>query len=457
MRVLIISGASLHLSLSRLQYSPSGAACIAGAARKAGHTVEVFDCHVASRLIDELEEKLSEFSPDVVGISITFVTGDTLDEESEFGTKYFDMRPKIRDIVDAIKRNTNARVVLGGPGFNYYGEEWLEYLNLDYGLRGEGEYSLPLYLDRLEKNGDIFSVPGCVFRVAGRIGKVPRDRIVDFDDTAFPAYDLFEWERYNEQNVAYALYTKRGCAFQCTFCPHSSIEGNRYRLKSSTRVISEIEHVKRATNSENINFCDNSFNCPRKHAEAICREIINQRLKVKWRSGAIKPLRLTKDFCRLMEESGCDYAGLSIETASEKMLTNMQRGYSVDDIREAMDSLSDSGIPFGLSILLGAPGETPETISETFRIVDSYPTIQSVWVTIGLFLWTHHQRVLDTAIRDGQLKNARELFDGAYYISPELPQDYMTSLIESLKTRENYYVQVNKPYSGYYKAVNSSE
>jgi radical SAM superfamily enzyme YgiQ (UPF0313 family) len=457
MKVLIISGAFLPLSPSRLQFSPSGAAYIAGAARKAGHSVEVFDCYVASKLIDELKEKLSEFSPDVIGISITFVTGDILDEESEFGTKYFDIRPKIRRIVDTIKQNTNAHVVLGGSGFNYYGKEWLDYLNLDYGLRGEGEYSFPLYLNRVEKNKDISSVPGCVFRKAGKISKVPRNRITDFDDTAFPAFDLFEWEKYNEQNIAYALYTKRGCAFQCTFCPHSTLEGSRYRLKSPKRVINEIEHVKRTTTSENINFCDNSFNCPKPHAEAICKKIINQQLRVKWKSGAIKPLRLTKDFCRLMKESGCDYVGLSIETASEKMLVNMKRGYSVDDIKEAMDNLSNSEIPFGLSIMLGAPGETPETISETFRIVDSYPMIQSIWVNIGLFLWTHHQKILDAARRDGQLKNSRELFDGAYYISPELPKDYMISFIESLKTRKNCYVQVNKPYREYYKAVNSFE
>jgi HAMP domain-containing protein len=117
----------------------------------------------------------------------------------------------------------------------------------------------------------------------------------------------------------------------------------------------------------------------------------------------------------------------------------------------------NSEISFGLSIMLGAPGETPETISETFRIVDSYPMIQSIWVNIGLFLWTHHQKVLDAARRDGQLKNDRELFDGAYYISPELPKDYMISLIESLKTRENCTVQVNKPYREYYKAVNFFE
>ena len=457
MRVLIISGTFLPLSASRFQMSPSGAAYVAGAARKANHTVEIFDCYVAPNLIEELEEKLSKFSPDVVGLSITTVTSDFRDTESDFGTKYIDMRPKIKGIVDTIKQNTTAQIVLGGAGFNYYAKEWLEYLDLDYGLRGESEYSFPQYLKRLQNKGDIYSVPGCIFKKEGKINKIQRDRISNLDGTAYPAYDLFEYNKYNQQNVAYAVYSKRGCAFRCTFCPHSSLEGTRYRLKPPERVVNEIEYVIEATKSNRINFCDNSFNCPKPHAEAICKEIIKRQLKLKWRSGAIKPLKITKDFCGLMKESGCDYIGLSIETASEKMLENMNRGYSVSDIREALDNLSNSDITFGLSILIGAPGETPETISETFDIVDSYPMIDSIWINIGLYLWTHHQAVLEVARKDGQLKNEQELFDGAYYISPELPKPYMIKFIESMRAKRNCAVQVNKPYKEYSKRVNSSK
>ncbi|MCP4110047.1 MAG: radical SAM protein [Desulfobacteraceae bacterium] len=453
MKVLIISGFFFPFSASRLQMSPSGAAYIAGAAQKAGHTVEVFDCFAASSLIEELKEKLHKFAPDVVGISITIVTTDIRDEKSDFGTKYIDMRPQVKNIADTVKQNSDAHIVLGGSGFNYFSKEWLDYLNLDYGIRGEGEYSFPLYLNRLKENGDILNVPGCVFRKAGEINKVPRDRIKDLDGTAYPAYDLFEPRYYNEQNISYALHTKRGCAFRCTFCPHSSLEGTRYRLKSPGRVADEVEHVIKTTGSVNINFCDNSFNCPKKHAEAVCREIIDRRLDIKWRSGAVKPLGITKDFCRLMKESGCAYAGISIETASEKMLLNLKRGYKVCNIRETLDNLADSDISFGLSLIIGGPGETPETISETLSVIDSYPMINSIWINIGIYLWTHHQKILETARQEGQLKNEQELFNGAYYISPELTKDYMIGLIDSLKARSNCAVQVSKPYKEYNKKL----
>ena len=264
-----------------------------------------------------------------------------------------------------------------------------------------------------------------------------------------PAYHLFDYQRYQDEQVPCAVFTKRGCAFGCTFCPHSSLEGSRYRLKSPQRVIAEIEYVLSTTQSNNINFCDNSFNCPKPHAEAICREIIDQKLEIQWHSGAFKPLRMTPDFCRLLKASGCTYVGLSIESASDTMLARMNRGYTVADIRTSLDNLHQTDMPVGLSIIFGAPGETPETIAETLAVVDAYPWVQSIWVNIGLFLWTHHQKIVEDARKEGQLKDNKALFDGGYYISPQLPKAYMIDLIDALKQKPKYTVQVNKPYSEY--------
>jgi radical SAM superfamily enzyme YgiQ (UPF0313 family) len=447
MRVLMVS-CDLRIS------TPAGAVYVAGAARDAGHAVEIFDGYLADDLRGQLADKLIDFEPDVLGVSITAVTSDVLDSESPFGTKYVDMRPAIKSIVDVTREHSRARIVPGGCGFNYYAEDWLAYLDLDYGIRGEGEHAFPHFLDRLQRGRDPHGIPGSVWRRGGRFHKAPRDRIEELDGTALPAYDLIDADAYRAEGLPFSVFTKRGCAFGCTFCPHSSLEGKRYRLKSPERVVNEIQRVVRTTGSLNVNYCDNSFNVPRRHAEAVCRQIIDDGVEVRWRSGAIKPVKMTEDFCSLMKDSGCEYAGLSIESASEKMLAGMQRGYGADDVRKALDCLGESGIPFGLSILLGAPGETPETIRETFDVVDRYSMVEGVWVNIGIYLWTHHQKVLEAARGAGQLRDDRELFDGAYYISPELPEGYMTDLISSLRAREGFFVQVNKPYASYEKPVN---
>lgn len=89
MKVLIIS-------TNTLPASPSGPAYIAGAVRQAGHEVAVYDSLFAGDLPSELAVKLAQFLPDVVGISIRLVFGDTLDTDAPLGTRHIDLRPHVR-------------------------------------------------------------------------------------------------------------------------------------------------------------------------------------------------------------------------------------------------------------------------------------------------------------------------------------------------------------------------
>jgi len=130
---------------------------------------------------------------------------------------------------------------------------------------------------------------------------------------------------------------------------------------------------------------------------------------------------------------------ITIETASEKMLKAMGRGSKFEDIERTLISLDRAGIPFTYSLLFGGPGETPETIAETLNRVDSLPRPAAHWITLGILLWTEHQRVVEVARRDGQLEDDTDLFDVPCYLSPELSRDYMLDFIESLGDRENCY------------------
>ena len=441
MRVLIISA-------NTLPSAPSGPAYVAGAALKAGHTVQVFEALFAQDLVGELKEQIVSFNPDVVGISIRLVHGFVIDENAAFGTKHIDLRVRVKEIVDCIRRTSDAYIVLGGPGFNYYGPDWLEYLDVDYGIRGEAEFSFPRFLEQLDRERDFHRVPGCVFRWEGHVVKVPRQREDNLDAAALPAYELFDLDKYDEYGISPAIFTKRGCEFHCTYCPYRALEGKRYRLKSPDRVADEIEHICKVKRPKMITFCDNNFNIPNKHAEAICRKIIERQLNITWGTGTIKSHGVTDDVCRLFYDSGCRYVNLSVESASATMLERMQRGCTVDDIQQALMSLSRSQIPFGVSLMFGAPGETPETISETLEVIDGIHVPQGVWVTIGICLWTPHQKVVEDARADGQFGDNRELFSGATYVSPRLPKDYMIELVNSLRKKENYTVQVNKLHAG---------
>ncbi|MGB8645447.1 MAG: radical SAM protein [Anaerolineae bacterium] len=438
MRVLIISSNSLPAA-------PTGPVYVAGAVRKAGHDVRIYERLFAADLPGELAEQIRDLQPDVVGISIRLVFGDELDLEAPLGTHHTDLRPRVKEIVDIVRQVSPARIVLGGPGFNYYARDWLEYLDLDYGIRGEGEEAFPLFLQRLAEGGDIYSIPGGAFRKDGNFYSVSPCPVQDLDNQALPAYDLLDWKPYAGRKITPAILTKRGCAFSCTYCPYSKLEGKRYRLKSPQRVLAEANSILRFTNSRQVMFCENNFNAPRRHAEAICRALISAKADFQWGTGDLRPIGVTDSFCRLMEASGCFYANLSIESASEKMLRSMKRGYTVRQVRESLEALSRSQIPFGASLMLGAPGETPETISETLSVLDDYEIPNGVWVTLGVYLWTEYQDIVAEARRTGFLNDDKALFTGAVYLSPGLPGSYLRDLPEALRAHRGYSVQFNKP------------
>jgi radical SAM superfamily enzyme YgiQ (UPF0313 family) len=113
-----------------------------------------------------------------------------------------------------VSAESDVHIVLGGPGFSDYGSHWLEYPDLDHAIRGEAESSFLLHLKRLEEDGDIRAVPGCMYREALAPHEVPRDLVDDLDATAFPAYELVNLVKYPERDISPAILTKRGCAFR---------------------------------------------------------------------------------------------------------------------------------------------------------------------------------------------------------------------------------------------------
>ena len=65
------------------------------------------------------------------------------------------------------------------------------------------------------------------------------------------------------------------------------------------------------------------------------------------------------------------------------MLQRMKRGYTVRQVRQALESLCRSKAPFGASLMFGAPGETPETVAETLDVMKDFETIAGLARGVG--------------------------------------------------------------------------
>ncbi|MCG8566222.1 MAG: radical SAM protein, partial [Desulfobacterales bacterium] len=376
MKVLVVSG-------NRLPMSPTGVAQIAGMARERGHDVRVFDCLVSPDPLPDLGALLKTFEPDLVTLSIPMVTCDTPEGDMGFPKGFENSHPLIRSVTDLIQRRSNAVILAGGVGFDYFPRDWLVYLNLEYGLMGECDDTFPLFLSRMNHPYALKEIPGIVVRSGDTVYANPPVRAANLNHIAMPAYDLFDVDYYNKMEIPWGITTKRGCINNCIHCYGMGERG--YRLKTTQRVLDEIAHIRKTTGSDALIFCDTCLNRPIPHFRRILRGMTEMKAEVKWRAGNFKPLGFSRQFCQLLAASGCTYVGLSVETASARMLANLNRGYRVADIRQSLDHLSEVGIDFGVSLLLGAPGETLVSIKETLSVLDAYPRIKAVWVNVGVF------------------------------------------------------------------------
>ncbi len=429
MKVLVISGNTLPMS-------PTGAALVAGMARDAGHEVRVFDCLTASDPVPALAGILARFEPDLVPLSIPMVTCDTPSRTMDMPRGYADIHSLLRSLVEQVHRRTHAVVVAGGRGFDTFPRDWLIYLNLEYGLVGECDRSFPMFMENLHRPTALAQIPGIVIRSGERVDYQPLDTVAHVGPQPVPAYDLFDVDRYNHMGIPWGMTTKRGCIRDCRHC--SGRGGKGYRLKAPTRVISEIRRIREMTGSRDVIFCDTCLNRPPFHFKLLLEELAGLEAPIRWRGASFKPTGISRSLCQMLEASGCIYAGLSVETASERMLANLNRGFQVADIRRSLDCLSETNIDFGVSLLVGAPGETMVSIRETLEVLDAYPGIKAVWVNVGVFGLGIRPRT-----------PSEGFFQDGHYISPELDPDDMVDLIDELALRPNYLIQVSKPYAGF--------
>ncbi len=139
-----------------------------------------------------------------------------------------DFMPEHREVVQEVRRHTDARIVLGGAGLSTAPGAALEFAESDLAVAGEGEIALPALASALEERTPWESIPGLVWEDGGTIsanamscrcpdGALPRSR--RWVDNA----------RYFREGGQAGIETKRGCAGQCIYCADPAGKGSTAR------------------------------------------------------------------------------------------------------------------------------------------------------------------------------------------------------------------------------------
>jgi len=413
MKVLLVA---TNRERSPYPVAPLGALCVAGAARAGGHEVEFLDMGSARFPKMALRSALARNDFQAVAFGIR-----NLDNCWAFAPRsYFN---DVQELAGIVRRHFKGPLILGGSGFSVSPNGWMQRLEADYGVIGEGERTFPELLARLEagrapegieavvtarkKNDSPAVLPA---RPVERLGELP-----------LPAHDLCCYAGYVKRGGFVSVQTKRGCPFKCSYCIYPQLEGRRYRLRPPESVAEEVEKAAAQSKMRDFFFVDSVFNDPRKHSLAICVELSRRKLPIRW-NAFCNPVGFDLELARAMAQAGCSGVEFGLDVATPKMLDALNKPFGQEEIRIALQAARDAGLSFAICLLFGGPGEMWADVEETQAFLNGCAPANAVFATYGIRVY-EGTPMAGAAVREGQLAPDHDLFEPAYYLSPGLAEN----------------------------------
>lgn len=413
MKILLISPNTLT---TPYPVYPIGLDYVAGSIG-AKHKVRIADLQIVSR--DELATLLTTFSPDIIGIACRNI--DTTDS----GDRFFFLN-SYAELVGWLRHRTNAVLVAGGSGFTIMPKQVFAKLGTDYGIIGEGE-RFGLLVDALAENIDPLAIPG-VF-CTGETAALPPPWQGPLLRRFRP--EAAQTDFYLKSGGMLNLQSKRGCTFRCLYCPYPRIEGGVHRLIEPETVAGTALNLQKA-GARYLFFTDSAFNSDIPHSLTVARALKAANLSIPW-GAFFAPRRLPVDYFKVMADAGCRHVEFGTESMSTAMLRTYRKPFQPDDVTAAHQQAQVAGLHVAHYLLLGGPGETTATVTETLDSLERFDkAVFFFFIGIRIYPGT---ALYDIALSEGKINSSDDLLHPVFYDSDAISLDAITTLVNQRAAR----------------------
>ncbi|MGL5194250.1 MAG: B12-binding domain-containing radical SAM protein [Chroococcales cyanobacterium] len=263
-----------------------------------------------------------------------------------------------QDLLDQIReaKRRGKSVAVGGPYPTSVPDE-VAVANPDFMILDEGEITLPMFIDALEKG----ETQG-VFRTLEK---------PDVSETPVPRYDLLELDAYDSMSVQFS----RGCPFQCEFCDIIVLYGRKPRTKTPEQLLAELDFLYELGWRRSVFMVDDNFIGNKRNVRLLL-----QALKV-WQAEHQYPFRFNTeasidlaadtDLMDLMVDCNFDAVFLGIETPDEESLSMTKKFQNTrSSLTESVDKIIHAGLRPMAGFIIGFDGEKKGASSRIVKFVE---------------------------------------------------------------------------------------
>jgi radical SAM superfamily enzyme YgiQ (UPF0313 family) len=327
------------------------------------------------------------------------------------------------------------RIVIGGALAGSLYKYWEGDHRVDILAIGYGEYLVPVLASWIRSDYTQLGSPDDRVLESKKhtqflFSPLPKDKSLDFIER--PRWNNTLSNQSSVKKIAYE--SVRGCPYRCSFCNYPYLFNDKvFRTKSAEKIASDWEAYANE-GVHHIVCLDSLFTMPKIRAEKLCQLLIQRGVKLTWTCYARPDDLADKDFVKLMYHAGARQFQIGIESGSQMILDAMNKKCTVELNQLAIQHCREVGITTVVSVIVGYPLETEETIHETLQFMNNArPDFH--------FLATFSVRVEDVPILHPQnaLKYGLEKHQNEYTFAP-----YWKHKTMSCGTVGNYVRKMNE-------------
>lgn len=342
--------------------------CLLAAMVKDLVEVKIFDAQFYDLTPEQFKDEIRNYRPDYIGISL-------------MASEYHD----ILDITaNAVKEvDSNIIVIAGGVHVTINYKYIMKNKNIDYCVRGEGEYPLRGLMEYFTSGSDM-PLEGLIYRNDGDLVVQRQAFVEDMAKLPWPDYELIDFNAYLNKTARFGptrspefpgvrMSPTRGCPFGCSFCQTGPISGKKVRARDPEGVVNELVFLKEKYGIKSIVFDnDNILMGSNNFAREFFALMIKRKLNLKWICPGVALFLLDDELLDLMRDSGCIGVNVAIESGNERVLRDIVNKPIKDlsKVPAIINNIKSRGMFCLANFIIGFPQETWDEIRETISFAE---------------------------------------------------------------------------------------
>jgi anaerobic magnesium-protoporphyrin IX monomethyl ester cyclase len=174
-------------------------------------------------------------------------------------------------------------------------------------------------------------------------------------------------EPHRKGKTVASLTASKGCVARCTFC-HRWDKGIRYIPVPI--LMERLDYIIHKHNVGFVGFSDENFGTDRKWLAHFIEEVGKR--DILWRVAGMRVNTITPEWIKKMKKAGCSCIYYGMESGSQKMLDVMEKVTKVEQNFNTVKWMAENKLYTIVQLVIGMPGETPETIEETCKFTSFF-------------------------------------------------------------------------------------